>query len=594
MRYNRAIIKIHYGCNNRCLFCHSHGLRHRQGSLDRIQRKIRAALDLGIDQVLLSGGEPTIYTGIERVLAQLKAARMSSGFISNGRRFAYPDFTRQALSAGARFFYISLHSHKAHVHDTLTAAPGSWAQTLAGIRNLVHMAPAASLTVNCVVTRANLDRLPEMAAFCKANGIGHLKFSFPEPKGLTLANRDVLLECMPQAARQVSQAMDAGESVGLKCSYDGLPYCRMPARHRMKLDNLESNRIFFMSEAFEEEFFRCDESDRTQRAACHHCAYFEVCPGIYKGYPRERETPVREPVPNMFHLYRIGIGAAKAGKCLRDAAPDFCHLPFKRICVQRGKDLDLYEAWDPFFRIANFLRAREMGQLYLPRADQGSCLPFRKDSFFGLSRLARLPMCAGCRESCPGIYVAGEKVEVGKAIQRRLMALKGRVLDIGFGELVLAGVLLEGLKGRIRYTGIDPDKGACTLAAARYPEAKFLHTCLEAFDGEAGGFDAVLMLGSFAHLKDPVRALARVKKLLRAGGRLMVVENEVFGVLSDQPYPEEFQATATPGSAFEHYGNPGADTLSRLLTGTGFSIARRLDATSAGSHFWYLEAVTKI
>src|SRR5690606_33678654 len=59
-RSRKALIKVGYGCNENCTFCHTAEVRHIDGTSDEVVRKIRRAAQLGHGMVVLSGGEPTI------------------------------------------------------------------------------------------------------------------------------------------------------------------------------------------------------------------------------------------------------------------------------------------------------------------------------------------------------------------------------------------------------------------------------------------------------------------------------------------------------------------------------------------------------
>lgn len=94
----------------------------------------------------------------------------------------------------------------------------------------------------------------------------------------------------------------------------------------------------------------------------------------------------------------------------------------------------------------------------------------------------------------------------------------GLVLDVGCGE----GILAEQIHARgHRVIGIDRDEASIALARRQFPEVEF--TCADfltqPFDVE---FDAVVSVAALHHM-DTVAALARMRGLLRPGGRLVVI-----------------------------------------------------------------------
>jgi len=75
--------------------------------------------------------------------------------------FNYRDFCLKTIAAGANEFSPALHGHKASVHDGLTKVPGSFKETVAGIRNLKNL--GQKVMTNSVITSKNFSYLPELA-----------------------------------------------------------------------------------------------------------------------------------------------------------------------------------------------------------------------------------------------------------------------------------------------------------------------------------------------------------------------------------------------------------------------------------------------
>lgn len=109
-----------------------------------------------------------------------------------------------------------------------------------------------------------------------------------------------------------------------------------------------------------------------------------------------------------------------------------------------------------------------------------------------------------------------------------------RVLEIGCGT----GNLLRALGRRrleVEATGIDPDPAALRLARRKAARAHLPIRYEQAFAGELPlpdeGFDRVLSAFMLHHLDDAerLRALREVRRVLRPGGQLHVVDVDVTG-----------------------------------------------------------------
>jgi ArsR family transcriptional regulator len=117
------------------------------------------------------------------------------------------------------------------------------------------------------------------------------------------------------------------------------------------------------------------------------------------------------------------------------------------------------------------------------------------------------------------------------AVERALLALLpaeglGRVLDIGTGT----GRLLELLAPRVSAgLGVDASRAMLALARARLARPGLTHCAVRLADMYRlplpdGGFDLVLLHMVLHHAEDPAAALAEAARVLRPGGRLVVVD----------------------------------------------------------------------
>jgi len=188
-------------CNNNCLFCLD---RERRGagfrSVPEIVSDLKTARKKGFKRIVISGGEASIHPDFIKVVAAAK----KTGFthiqtITNGRRFAYPDFFYAAQRAGLSEITFSLHSHKAKVHDGLTGAPGSFAQGVAALRRA--LAENIIVSVDLVINSRNVGTLRETLDFFISLGVREFDLLQIIPFGAAWANRKKLLY---DPAREIS------------------------------------------------------------------------------------------------------------------------------------------------------------------------------------------------------------------------------------------------------------------------------------------------------------------------------------------------------------------------------------------------------
>jgi SAM-dependent methyltransferase len=196
------------------------------------------------------------------------------------------------------------------------------------------------------------------------------------------------------------------------------------------------------------------------------------------------------------------------------------------------------------------------GQLYLDRSGRTDLTDLG-----AVRQLVLSPECRACPDlaTCIGTYVPLERdrsyYEEDEAwLRQRLSGLQGRVLDAGMGQLpyldALAGPLKE---GRLEYHGVDPDPAAA--ADVRDTGLPLTLHCarIEEFPAGPKSFDCVVAIRSLHHLPDLARALGVLVRILKPGGRMLLVESVPLPLLRSRADSRRSQAESRGG--FQHYRN---------------------------------------
>src|SRR6185437_11675072 len=130
-------ITLGFACNNACVFCAQGEARHERPAA--IGAEVARALDeiTPGETVALLGGEPTIFADLPSWIRAADARGAAHIVVqTNGRRLAYRAYARSLREASTKLSLdVSLHGSTPAMHDWHTATPGSFAQTLQGLRN---------------------------------------------------------------------------------------------------------------------------------------------------------------------------------------------------------------------------------------------------------------------------------------------------------------------------------------------------------------------------------------------------------------------------------------------------------------------------
>ena len=206
----KALIKVGYGCNDHCAFCHTLDVRHVDGEAAEVVQKIHRAKALGHTMVVLSGGEPTIRPELAAWAKLSASLGMDFGLVTNGRMLAYPELTDTLFASRLKYVYLSLHGGTAKVHDLMVRSK-AFEETYGALANLSGR--GLDLHVNCVVTKNNVEHLKGVVDAVRPYSDASLKFSMVEPKG---GGDKLFTQLMPRVshvATRVREAIDYGGDV---------------------------------------------------------------------------------------------------------------------------------------------------------------------------------------------------------------------------------------------------------------------------------------------------------------------------------------------------------------------------------------------
>jgi len=310
---DRVDLKLGFSCNNRCRFCVQGDKRHRLADLDTAELKKR--LDdarTHVNSIVFTGGEVTLRPDLVELVAYARGLGFGAIQIqTNGRMFAYRKNCEELIAAGANEFSPALHGHTAELHDYLTRAKGSFAQTSRGIRNLKQL--GQPVITNSVITRSNYRHLPALARLLLRLDVDQYQFAFVHPLGTALEQFHSVVPRLTLAARYVAEGLDLGIRAGRIVMTEAIPACFLPGRERYIAETImPETRVYdakVVLESYKE--YRLTEG-KTKGPQCPECVWNDPCEGPWREYPDhygwDEFVPVKDKSrPPIAHLpgYRL-------------------------------------------------------------------------------------------------------------------------------------------------------------------------------------------------------------------------------------------------------------------------------------------------
>ena len=284
----RADLKTGYDCNSNCVFCViGDKLFTGNRSLAECVEELTASRAT-CDDVVFTGAEVTIRGDFfQMVAAARKLGYRNIQVQTNGRMFAYLDFCKKAIAAGANEFSPSIHGHTAKLHDGLTRAPGSFAQITAAIRNLRSL--GQRVITNTVATKQNMRHLPSLARLLCELDVTQFQIAFPHPTGHAHTYFNGVVPAMRELGPYVAEAMAIGRAAGIACMVEAMPYCQLPG-YEQHVAELHIPATEIVYDGFVIPDYKHDRMERskTRFAGCAPCRYEPMCEGPWREYPAER------------------------------------------------------------------------------------------------------------------------------------------------------------------------------------------------------------------------------------------------------------------------------------------------------------------
>ncbi len=220
-------IEVGFRCNNACVFCAPGRLREELPDVPHARIEAQLAEIHSGDRVAFVGGEPTIFDELPSWATTARERGAWSVLVqTNGRRLAVAGYAHRLVASGVDGLDVSLHGATEAMHDYHTQFPGSFRETVSGLRRA--RAAGLSFGITTVVTRSNYRHLHEIVHVAHTLGARALQLMLAEAVGAAADNHasvvlddELALPHLEQArvrARQLGLTLVTGGESGARSS----------------------------------------------------------------------------------------------------------------------------------------------------------------------------------------------------------------------------------------------------------------------------------------------------------------------------------------------------------------------------------------
>ncbi len=287
----RLELHLTYTCPERCVFCsEDHRMRQYKPfpvNWARAATVLRTHASRGITNIHVTGGEPTLHPQFVEVLALAKKLGMRTSVGTIGTMLAREDFAKRALPHLDEALF-SLHGPNAEIHDALAGRAGSFDQVTRALTLASELKPGFGAYVNTVITRKNVDSLPETVALADSLGAQLIVVSNTTPEGAALDHYEDLAVPQAKLAEVLPTVPERAKTAVLR--FFGVPMCLL-GEHRMLSNDLHWDprvTVEWASEpgkvVFDDFYNWKPDRKRTMLSPCDNCDLNRVCMGVYARY----------------------------------------------------------------------------------------------------------------------------------------------------------------------------------------------------------------------------------------------------------------------------------------------------------------------
>jgi MoaA/NifB/PqqE/SkfB family radical SAM enzyme len=294
----RVDVKTGYYCNNWCRFCvQAQNRKYGNRTTQEIKDSLAEAKKGGVTGVVFTGGEFTIRKDALTLIKYAKSIGYNDVMLqSNGRMFSNKDYVKKLISAGANQFSPAIHGSCAEIHDYLTRAPGAWNQAVRGIRLLRSL--DQNVIINCVVVKANMRDLPNIAKLLVSLDVNQFQFAFVHIMGNAFENKESIVPIASTTSLYMKKGLIIGINAKKRVMVEAMPYCLMKGYERYVTELYIPETMVREKDFWIKDFEKVRRTEgKTLFSQCKECRFRLICEGPWREYPELMGKDEFKPVP---------------------------------------------------------------------------------------------------------------------------------------------------------------------------------------------------------------------------------------------------------------------------------------------------------
>lgn len=281
------IINLNSKCNANCLFC-AFTLDRRKEEDPNFENLIKDLKEnrKRFDEIIMSGGEPTIYKRLPEYLDQVKACGFKNVTIStNGFMLYYPPFTKKLIEKGVNQFVISFQTIDKNKYHAITGVKDAFKYVTKGMENIKKY--GAWIAINTVIHKLNYKKLPDTVNYLIDFNVFNIQLAFMNPIGESVRNgKSTMAVSFTEALPYIKECFKIAEKKGYKKFFvENIPICIIE-EYKEKISDLRKPDV-------NKDYYN---ACKTKPEKCKACIYFNICDGVWEAYLKQFRDEEIKPI----------------------------------------------------------------------------------------------------------------------------------------------------------------------------------------------------------------------------------------------------------------------------------------------------------
>lgn len=256
---------------------------------------IKRGYDAGCRELVISGGEPTLFPDtIKSIMSYAEELGYTKYIIqTNGsglsENLQLIEFLNTIANEKEVCISFSVHGHNSAIHDTMSRTEGAFEKLMVALNHIKKT--NCHIYTNTVMSKLNIGHLKEIFNLCLGFGAEIIQFSMMHLEEVNDMSTGLLESSL--AVRQVADSM--GHDV-LKT--EGIPYCLMYNIESCVGESYWPNKLDLYNKEndYMPSFNQLEDGMRWKAKSCTDCVMNELCMGIWKEHKVEFEDSDIKPI----------------------------------------------------------------------------------------------------------------------------------------------------------------------------------------------------------------------------------------------------------------------------------------------------------